>query len=77
MKRILTVASLIAVTSGSAMAMSTPSDILPSASRMAAERLVPNGQFDNLTTAQVNAIEAILFSGDDNRGGQIRSILLN
>ena len=77
MKHILAVASLIAVTAGSVMAMSTPADVLPGTSKAEAERIVPNGNFDNLTAAQVNAIEAILFSDNRNRGGQIRAILLN
>lgn len=40
-----------------------------------AQRLVPNGDFANLTTEQALAIASILHSGNDNRGGQIRAIL--
>ncbi|MCB2136109.1 MAG: hypothetical protein KDE08_09230 [Rhodobacteraceae bacterium] len=77
MNRILTAAALIAISAGSALAMSTPSDVLPSTSKSVAQSLVPNADFDNLTAAQVNAIEAILYGDNENRGGQIRAILQN
>lgn len=74
MKRILLSAALIVTAAGAAVAMTQPTSLTGS-DRVYAERLVPNASFDNLTTAQVHAIEGILHSGDDNRGGQIRAIL--
>ena len=73
MTRILMTAAMI-LSAGSAIAMTTHADLTGPA-RMEAERIVPNGDFDNLTSAQVNAIEAILSSDNDNRGGQIRALL--
>lgn len=73
MTRILMTAALI-LSAGSAMAMTTHADLTGSV-RAEAERIVPNGDFDNLTSAQVNAIEAILSSDNENRGGQIRALL--
>jgi hypothetical protein len=62
------------LSAGSAMAMTTHSDLTGPA-RAEVERIVPNGDFDNLTTAQVHAIENILSGDNDNRGGQIRALL--
>lgn len=74
MTRILLTSALALATAGSAMAM-TPHGNLTGPALYEAERLVPNGDFDNLSAAQVNAIESILASDNDNRGGQIRAIL--
>ena len=74
MKRILLSAALLVTAAGAAAAMTSPTDF-SGPDRAHAERLVPNANFDNLTTAQVHAIRGILFSGDSNRGGQIRAIL--
>ena len=73
MKSLLLTAALV-LSASSAMAMTTHADLTGPA-RAQAERIVPNGDFDNLTAAQVNAIENILASDNDNRGGQIRAIL--
>lgn len=73
MKHLLLTAALV-LSAGSAMAMTTHADLTGPA-RAEAERIVPNGNFENLTSAQVNAIENILASDNDNRGGQIRAIL--
>lgn len=73
MTRILMTAALI-LSAGSAMAMTTHGELTGPA-RVQAERIVPNADFDNLTSAQVNAIENILASDNDNRGGQIRALL--
>ncbi|MCV2874419.1 hypothetical protein OEZ71_19140 [Defluviimonas sp. WL0050] len=73
MKSLLLTAALV-LSASSAMAMTTHADLTGPA-RAQAERIVPNGDFDNLTAAQVNAIESILASDNDNRGGQIRAIL--
>lgn len=72
MKRILLSTALI-LAAGSAFAMTTHT--LTGTARAEAQRLVPNGDFDNLSTAQVNAIEAILSGDESQRGGQIRAIL--
>ncbi|MDI3336638.1 hypothetical protein QKW60_09485 [Defluviimonas aestuarii] len=73
MKHLLLTAALV-LSAGSAMAMTTHADLTGPA-RAQAERIVPNGDFENLTSAQVNAIENILASDNDNHGGQIRAIL--
>ena len=73
MTRILMTAALI-LSASSAMAMTTHADLTGPA-RAEAERAVPNGDFDNLTSAQVHAIENILAGDNDNRGGQIRALL--
>ncbi|MGB3316758.1 MAG: hypothetical protein WBB85_20370 [Albidovulum sp.] len=73
MTRILMTAALI-LSAGSAMAMTTHADLTGPA-RAEAERIVPNGDFDNLTSAQVNAIENILSGEDSNRGAEIRALL--
>lgn len=73
MTRILMTAALI-LSAGSAMAMSTHAD-LSGPARAEAERIVPNADFDNLTSAQVHAIENILAGDNHNRGGQIRALL--
>ncbi|OYX41416.1 MAG: hypothetical protein B7Z02_15725 [Rhodobacterales bacterium 32-67-9] len=74
MKHILLSAALVVTAAGAAVAMTQPTSFT-GPDRAYAERLVPNANFDNLTTAQVNAIEGILYSGDSNRAGQIRAIL--
>lgn len=74
MKRILLSTALILSAAGSAMAMTTHGDLTGPA-RHEAERIVPGGDFDNLTSAEVNAIENILAGDNDNRGAQIRAIL--
>lgn len=74
MKRILLTTALILSAAGAVSAMTNPGELTGPA-RAEAERAVPNGDFDNLTTAEVNAIEAILAGDDSNRGGQIRAIL--
>ncbi|SPH23678.1 hypothetical protein DEA8626_02744 [Defluviimonas aquaemixtae] len=74
MKRILLTTALILSTAGAAAAMTNPGE-LSGPARAEAERLVPNGDFDNLTSAQVGAIRSILYGDDSNRGGQIRAVL--
>ncbi len=74
MKRILLSAALLAAAAGAASAMTSPTE-LSGPDRAEAERLVPNGDFSNLSTEQVGAIAAILNSDEDSRGGQIRAIL--
>lgn len=74
MKRILLTATLLVTAAGAAAAM-TSSNGLSGPDRAHAQRLVPNGDFSNLTAAQANAIAAILSSDEGSRGGQIRAIL--
>lgn len=74
MKRILLTTALVFATTGAAFAVNDPAD-LSGPDRAAAERLVPNGDFDNLTAAQVGAIRGILYGDDSHRGGQIRAVL--
>lgn len=74
MKHVLFSAALLLAAAGTASAMVTPG-ALSAADLAYAQRLVPNGDFANLTTEQALAIASILHSGNDNRGGQIRAIL--
>lgn len=74
MKRILLTTALLVTAAGAAAAMTSPTD-LSGPDRAEARRIVPNGDFSNLTTAQAGAIAAILNSDEDSRGGQIRAIL--
>lgn len=74
MTHMLLSAALVLATTGTAMAMTTHSDLTGPA-RAEAERLLPNADFDNLTSAQAGAIRSILYGDDQNRAGQIRAIL--
>ncbi len=74
MKRILLTTALLVTAAGAAAAMTSPTD-LSAPERAEAQRIVPNGDFSNLTAAEAGAIAAILNGDEDSRGGQIRAIL--
>ena len=75
MKRILLASAVILGTTGVASAMTHPGE-LTNVEKFEVRHYVPNADLTNLTTAQANAISAILSSGSDNeRGGEIRAIL--
>ncbi|MCU9849921.1 hypothetical protein OEZ60_18130 [Defluviimonas sp. WL0024] len=74
MTRLMIAIALVLAAAGTASAVTDPSE-LSGPARMEAQRLVPNGNFDNLTSAQADAIRSILSSEEDARGGQIRSVL--
>lgn len=74
MKRLILSAALVVGAAGGVFAMTNPGE-LSGPDRAHAQRLVPGGDFSNLTKEQALAIAAILHSGNDNRGGQIRAIL--
>ena len=73
MKTLISALALIAsVTSASAMANGelSPSDLHE------ARTIAPLSDFSNLSAAQANAIESVLYSGDSNTAALIRSILM-
>ncbi len=76
----LILATLIAGASvSSAFAMTTTAQ-LSEVNRIEAQRFVPNGDFTNLTPAQVTAIDLLLLSSEDlgageNPAGKIAKIL--
>lgn len=74
MTRLMIAAALVLAAAGTASAVTDPAE-LSAPARMEAQRLVPNGDFDNLSSAQVEAIRSILNSEEDARGGQIRAVL--
>lgn len=74
MKRLMIATALVLTAAGTASAVTDPGE-LSAPARMEAQRLVPNGDFDNLSAAQADAIRSILSSDEDARGGQIRSVL--
>lgn len=76
MKRLVTAAAILISVGSSAFAMVTNQGLSRS-DTFEARRFVPNADYKNLTAAQVRAIRSVLYSGDENIGGKIRSILLS
>jgi hypothetical protein len=76
MKRIILSLAALSLSAGIASAMTSSSD-LSGSEEHEVRRFVPNAELDNLTSAQVHAIRAVLYGDNDHRAGTIRSILLN
>ncbi len=66
----LILAALIAGASVSSVAAMTTTGQLSEVNRIEAQSYVPNGDFSNLTPAQVTAIDLLLLSSDDLRAGE-------
>lgn len=74
MKRILLTATALMIAAGAASAMTSSSELTAS-EKHEIKRFVPNADLDGLTVADVHAIQAAIYGGNENRGGQIRAIL--
>ncbi|HPE26388.1 hypothetical protein [Albidovulum sp.] len=74
MKRILLAATALSIAAGAASAMNNPTE-LSNVDRSEIKRLVPNADLSNLTVAQVQALQSVIYSEENAKGGQIRAIL--
>ncbi|MCV2863507.1 hypothetical protein [Defluviimonas sp. WL0075] len=75
MKRsILAAAALTFAAAGAASAMTDPG-LLSATDLSEARQAAPTSDLSGLTHEQVRAIEAVLYSSDENIGAQIRAIL--
>ena len=54
--------------------MNNPTE-LSNVDRSEIKRLVPNADLSNLTVAQVQALQSVIYSEESAKGGQIRAIL--
>jgi hypothetical protein len=76
----LILAALIAGASVSSVSAMTTTGQLSEVNRIEAQRYVPNGDFSNLSSAQVTAIDLLFMNSDDvsageNPAGKIKKIL--
>jgi len=76
MKRLILSLAALSLSAGAVSAMTSASD-LSGSEKQEVRRFVPNADLDNLTTAQVGAIQSVLYGDDEHRAGTIRGILLN
>lgn len=75
MKRLIT-ASIVLLSLGTSAFAMAPNTGLSASTAQEARRFVPNGDFENLTTAQVNAIADAVYGDSEHVAAQIRSILM-
>lgn len=81
---LLSATAALVAAAGAASARTFPELVFPNhqnaqlspSDRIDVRKRVPNAMLDDLTMAQVQAIRDSLRSDDRNRGGQIRSILM-
>lgn len=84
MKHLLLASTIALLAAGAASARTFPDLVFPDhqyeqlspSDKIDVRKRVPNAMLDNLTLSQVQAIRDTLRSDDRNRGGQIRSILM-